>query len=265
MTLLVFTDLDGSLMEHESYSIAPAEPALEALAGRDSLLIFNSSKTAAEIRALQEQLSFTAPYVCENGAALEFPASDSDQQNQYFGLPRQDWLPEVHALREKTDYNFEGFADWSDARVSELTGLGKAEASLARQRQYSEPILWRGPASARRQFEADLARLGLSLLEGGRFFSIQGQHDKSKAMRWMQKQCTNAETLTVALGDSPNDSAMLAAADIAVIIKSAKSDQIQIQGPRKIIRTKRPGPAGWKDAMMDILQFVDSSVENKHG
>jgi mannosyl-3-phosphoglycerate phosphatase len=180
-------------------------------------------------------------------------------------LLRQNWLPEVHALRDKTDYNFEGFADWTDARVSELTGLSEQEAGLARQRQYSEPILWRGPASARRQFETDLAGMGLSLLEGGRFFSIQGQHDKSDAMQWMQQQFADSNTVTVALGDSPNDSAMLAAADIAVIIKSAKSEQIQIQGPEKIIRTSRPGPAGWKDAMMDILQLVDSTGENKHG
>ena len=42
MPLIVFTDLDGSLMEHETYSVEPAREALECLASRDVPLILNS-------------------------------------------------------------------------------------------------------------------------------------------------------------------------------------------------------------------------------
>lgn len=276
MSLLVFTDLDGSLMEHESYSIAAAAPALAALREREILMVLNSSKTAAEMQAVQTRLSLTAPFVCENGAALFFPDQTTADAATVFGALRDDWLPQVHALREQHGYPFEGFADWSAKQVSELTGLEEPEADLARQRQFSEPILWRGAASSRQQFEQQLAGMDLSLLEGGRFLSIQGQHDKSNAMTWLrdqlkqqlreqsteqsleQQQSADVEVITVALGDSPNDAAMLEAADVAVIIKSAKSDRIELHQPNRIIRTSRPGPAGWKDAMLEILQLLDS-------
>lgn len=259
MSLLVFTDLDGSLMEHESYSIEAAEPALAELRERDILMVLNSSKTAAEMRAVQNRLSLTAPFVCENGAALYFPDQTSPAEAMVFGALREQWLPQVHELREQHGYPFAGFADWSAKEVSELTGLPENEAELARERQFSEPILWRGAASSRQQFEQQLADLDLSLLEGGRFLSIQSQHDKSDAMTWLREQQDEAvDVITVALGDSPNDTAMLEAADVAVIIKSAKSDRIALQQPTRVIRTSRPGPAGWKDAMLEILQLLDS-------
>ena len=79
-------------------------------------------------------------------------------------------------------------------------------------------------------------------------------------MRLLQSRYTREERLTtVALGDSPNDTAMLELADIAVLIKSAKSEQIRLQSPRKIIRTQLPGPAGWQDAIEEILALADSN------
>jgi predicted mannosyl-3-phosphoglycerate phosphatase (HAD superfamily) len=47
---LVFTDLDGTLLDHHSYSCEEAMPAVRALAEAGFPLIFNSSKTAAEIK-----------------------------------------------------------------------------------------------------------------------------------------------------------------------------------------------------------------------
>lgn len=254
--ILVFTDLDGSLMEHESYSIELARPALAALSRRHALVIMNSSKTAAEMRAIQSDLKLQAPFVCENGAALHLRAAAEAGRPGIieFGRARDDWLTEVHALRTRLNLEFAGFADWSVGEISELTGLAPMQAEQARQREYSEPILWRGSTQQKAHFEQELARLELILLEGGRFHSIQGRHGKHDAMRWLKAQRGNGRpVLTVALGDSPNDLDMLQGADIAVIIKSAKSERIELSGPARIIRTQRPGPAGWHDAIMDIL------------
>ena len=45
--LLVFTDLDGTLLDHEDYSYAAANEALAELRSRRIPLILCSSKTAA--------------------------------------------------------------------------------------------------------------------------------------------------------------------------------------------------------------------------
>ena len=67
--IMVFTDLDGSLMDHETYAFDEALPALEALAQGDIPVIVVSSKTRAEIIPLVSQLKLTGPIIAENGAS----------------------------------------------------------------------------------------------------------------------------------------------------------------------------------------------------
>ncbi len=70
--IIVFTDLDGSLMDHETYAFDEALPALEALAQDDIPVIVVSSKTRAEILPLVSQLKLTGPIIAENGAVIVF-------------------------------------------------------------------------------------------------------------------------------------------------------------------------------------------------
>lgn len=257
MTLLVFTDLDGSLLEHDSYSVEPARDALRELAEREIPLILNSSKTAAEMASIQEQLGLRLPFICENGAAVWLAGDEVIE----FGAPLQSWLPNVHALRQEHNYRFEGFHDWSMAEVAKITGLSAQQAEMAKSRSYSEPILWSDSTEALHEFQQALRALGLQLLQGGRFQSIQSLFDKSDAMRWMIARESKAESgvtpYVVALGDSPNDAAMLDAADTAVIIRSAKSGDIHCPNARNQIHTKLAGPAGWNEAMLLILDQYD--------
>ena len=266
MSLIVFTDLDGSLMEHESYSIDPARQALEELRVRGIPLILNSSKTAAEMAAVQKTLDLNCGFICENGAALH----EANGHVTEFGPRREAWLDEVHTLRSKRNYSFQGFSDWIPAEIAVLTGLSPEQALKAKTRSYSEPILWRDSESALLKFQDDLMKMDLRLLQGGRFQSIQGSYDKSTAMQSvieqeLEQQAVRTSTI-VALGDSPNDAAMLNSADIAVIIKSAKSGLIHCPDAARIIHTKRPGPAGWNEAMLEILALHDSGqLENSAG
>ncbi|MCG7852909.1 MAG: HAD hydrolase family protein, partial [Methanosarcinaceae archaeon] len=49
MKYVVFTDLDGTLIDHDTYSYKAARPALAALKKQGIPLIFCTSKTRAEI------------------------------------------------------------------------------------------------------------------------------------------------------------------------------------------------------------------------
>ncbi|WP_257294501.1 hypothetical protein [Endozoicomonas sp. YOMI1] len=51
--ILVFTDLDGSLLDHNHYGWAAARPALELLSEREIPVIFNTSKTFKEVLVIQ--------------------------------------------------------------------------------------------------------------------------------------------------------------------------------------------------------------------
>jgi phosphoglycolate phosphatase-like HAD superfamily hydrolase len=52
---IVFSDLDGTLLDHETYLFDAAQPALNALKARDIPLILASSKTRAEMNALHRK------------------------------------------------------------------------------------------------------------------------------------------------------------------------------------------------------------------
>ncbi len=55
--IVVFTDLDGTLLDHDSYSYTAAEPALDFIRNNNIPLIFTTSKTAIEVEELCIQTS----------------------------------------------------------------------------------------------------------------------------------------------------------------------------------------------------------------
>ena len=71
--ILIFTDLDGSLLDHHSYSYSAAGPLLEDLRTADVPVIPVTSKTRAELQVLRTELQNRHPFIVENGAAVFMP------------------------------------------------------------------------------------------------------------------------------------------------------------------------------------------------
>jgi len=69
---LVFTDLDGTLLDHNTYGWEEAIPALELCRTRGVPVILVSSKTRAEMAALRCKLSISTPFISENGGGIFF-------------------------------------------------------------------------------------------------------------------------------------------------------------------------------------------------
>jgi mannosyl-3-phosphoglycerate phosphatase len=256
MTLaLVFTDLDGTLLDHDTYSWEPARPALERMRKLNVPLILNSSKTVAELELLHRELGLDAPYVAENGAVVCLP--DEGGRRVVLGVERADILAALEEARREHGWKFRGFAEMSDAEVAGLTGLAIEDAARARQREGSEPLVWQDQAEAVFDFAEFLARAGLTLTRGGRFLHVLGQADKARAMLWLRRrylaQHGKGGLRTVAAGDSPNDASMLRNADIAVVIPHADGVRVQVRGRVRTMIAPAPGPAGWNACMMELL------------
>jgi len=77
---LVFTDMDGSLLDHYTYQFDDANPTLEKLNDKNIPVIPITSKTQAELLYLRETVDNHHPFIIENGAAVYIPKGYFDQQ-----------------------------------------------------------------------------------------------------------------------------------------------------------------------------------------
>lgn len=259
---VIFTDLDGSLLDHDDYSFAAAADALDRINVLGIPLIINSSKTFTEIRSLQHLLGICQPFISENGAAIHWPARVGSELEWFSQalVPGRESVVEVLAEFRQSGYQFTGFADCTIEEIAQLTGLSNAQAAQAANRGYSEPLVWHGSQESLEEFCRQLSQHQLCAHQGGRFLTVIGNTNKAHAMNELIRHFGYGERLIIALGDSPNDEAMLNAADIAVVIKSAKSAQLSVVAPKKIVTTLLPGPAGWQDAMSTILMQMTQPV-----
>ena len=265
--LVVMTDLDGTLLDHDTYSFSAATSVLSRLKSAGIPIILNTSKTDMELKSLRESLRNSDPYVVENGSAIfvsadyfgeeiERPAQKTGITKHILGALRSEILTQIQKIRTDENFLFTGFADMEVSEVIAYTGLSEIAALQAMARDFSEPLIWQDSAHQLRKFEALIANHGLRLLQGGRFVHVIGACDKGKCLHWLRKRFTDsygATPLFVALGDSQNDVAMLNAADIAVIVRSSHHEPPDLEKQSSVMITEETGPQGWADALTQIL------------
>jgi mannosyl-3-phosphoglycerate phosphatase len=250
---LVFTDLDGTLLDHHSYDHTPALPALQRLRQAGVAVIPVSSKTLAELKVIRKRLNLKGPAVAENGAVIAYPGEELQIAPPGYHLLR-DFL-----ISRRTDprFNTFGFGDMSLEEVMEYTGLPRGDAKLAIKRLASEPFIWRGDDEHLTAFRQEVADNHLKLLQGGRFMHLLGDTDKGAAVRLVVKHLRGlgkAVTRTIALGDSDNDRDMLRVVDNPVIIQKPDGSHITLAERADAILTDQPGPAGWNQAILQIME-----------
>ena len=72
-SVVVFTDLDGSLLNEHDYGYEEALPALARIRAARVPLVFVTSKTRREVERLQAAMDLREPFVVENGGGIFFP------------------------------------------------------------------------------------------------------------------------------------------------------------------------------------------------
>lgn len=260
LSLVIFSDLDGTLLDHERYSFAPAIPALTKLLELRIPLVLASSKTAVELIDIRSEMGFShCPAIIENGAGLlaaDTVSADQLDQSGYYKL-----LQIIRTAPEELRTNFSGFADWSLEDIAGKTGLTVSACKKAATRQFSEPGLWSGTDDDLEAYKTWLAENGITLQRGGRFVTHSFGADKASRMcQIMEIYGISARAnMSLALGDAPNDIGMLEAADHGVIVWNPEVDAVPLLSGEqngKIIRTELAGPQGWNEA---VLSFVSQT------
>ena len=250
---IFFSDLDGTLLDHENYDWSAAKPALSELKRQGLPLILASSKTAAEVAPLRRDLGFEdCPAIVENGAGL-LPAKldRPDVERSYDAL-----ITALHDLPPALGRTFLGFSGWSAGEIARRTGLDPEDARRAKERDFSEPGIWTGDPETLAAFVAELGHRGITAQQGGRFLTLSFGADKAGRMDEIITGYASDHATIVALGDSPNDAAMLIRADIGVVIPNPSREtplKITPRGGGRSMVAAAPGPVGWNRAVLEIL------------
>jgi mannosyl-3-phosphoglycerate phosphatase family protein len=266
-SIVVFTDLDGTLLEPDTYSPDKARAALGLLSRAGIPVVFCSSKTAAEQRALRRRLGMdTTPFIVENGSAIIVPdAADLEtglwpgigggQRAFVLGKPALEVRAGIRRAALVAGITVTGYADITVEQIAHVTGLEPAAAELAMQREYSETLVDRHSADEWRALENALAAEGLRSVGGGRFRTVTSvSADKGSAVGILARLYSiraGRPVRTVAMGDSRNDIPMLAAVDRAYLIGGdAAVAAAEIEALRFV---GVPGPRGWSEAVRHLL------------
>ncbi|MFT8210046.1 MAG: HAD hydrolase family protein [Symbiopectobacterium sp.] len=137
--MLIFSDLDGSLLDHDTYDWQPAEPWLRCLKQHNIPVIITTSKTVSETTLIRHELGLEhCPFIAENGTSVELPKSGrrhTDYPSKLFSADYVEICTLLEHLRVKNHFNFSGFSTLTDSDVATLTGLSLPQAARARQRQ----------------------------------------------------------------------------------------------------------------------------------
>ena len=263
--LIIFTDLDGSLLDEKTYRASPADSLFEILKTHGIPVVFNSSKTFPEMLKVRRSMANHQPFVVENGSAVYVPHDHEiagtkglEPAQGYFryvlGVSHQRIKDFLNSAGEASKYS--ALTQMSEAECASVTGLSGPNVLMAQTREFSEPLLWRDSEASLKKFSDMALSEGLRLVKGGRFVHLMGDTDKNLAQRWLvnRMRLVHGKNYKVmALGDSENDAQMLADADYPVLIRSEKHGFPDIETESPVYRTKRTGPSGWHEAVRTIV------------
>ena len=256
-TIVIFTDLDGSLLHRDTFQFNTIKDYIKNLVNKGIIIIPNSSKTEKEIEKFNEELGVNLPYIAENGSSIHglnlitsnFPDKLilSREKEEIFKI-FENKVPEK--LKEKCLE----VSKMSKKEQENILGQKDERLKDALKRKYTLPFLFKGDKNEKNKLLKVLNSNSLTLQEGGRIFNLCDNINKVKSMNRVIKilKKTENKIKTIAVGDNYNDLDMLKSCDIPCLVFNDQfiQDQINIEN---LIFSNKPSPEGWADVIKTAL------------
>jgi mannosyl-3-phosphoglycerate phosphatase len=262
---LIFTDLDGTLLDSRTYSYEKSLAAVSRLKEIGIPIIFCSAKTSAEQEVYRHELGLFHPFVVENGGAIFVPRAYFPFPFDYhrtvddlltieLAIPRSRVRKLLDRIGSENNFRFKGLGDMSAGEVAAITGLNLEFAGLAQQREYDEPVQFDPSGKDVSEFLTKLGEAGLDWSYGGRLYHVMGGGGKGKAVEILGGLYGKmwGEIRTVGLGNGLNDLPMLSQVDIPILVQKRDHSWEDIDLPR-LRKVQGVGPEGWSEAIVEIF------------
>jgi mannosyl-3-phosphoglycerate phosphatase len=238
-------------------------------------VVLASSKTRAEIEHYRREMKLADPFIVENGGAIVIPknyfephhlrrhqAHVRSQVNTVcveLGRPYAELVQALAEIRAEARVPLVGFHEMDLDQIIEYTGLDRQQARLAAQREYDEPFLISGSASAVtvRKVRQVATRRGFRVAKGGRFYHLTGKSNKGRAVRVLIQLYRKAHQIEVfiGLGDSENDLSLLQNVTIPILMaKPDGSFDATILRRMPGVTRALAGPVGWLQIVSTLLR-----------
>jgi mannosyl-3-phosphoglycerate phosphatase len=266
--LVIFTDLDGTLLDRNTYSFEPAQPALDLIKQEEIPLVLSSSKTMAEIEFYRKELENDHPFISENGGAVFIPRDyfsfrfPYDRETDRFfvlelGISYPRIIEILDSIKKETGISMKGFSDLTEKEISSLCGLDLKKAGWAKKREYDEPFIIEGGEKEINIVKRRIEEKGMTYAWGGRFHHLLGKNDKGKAVEILKKLYENkfSSISTVGIGDSLNDLPMLSVVDHPIFLKGEDRVSPEALSPiQNCAVIHGAGPQAWNEAILSTVE-----------
>ena len=265
---VIFTDPDGSLLEHDAHPCRAACVALDTLAERGVPLVLCSSRTRAQLELVQQDFHLRHPFISENGGAVYMPrgyfssSSDPVERSGYdviqFARPHEQVVEALRRTATTLGIEVRDFNGMSVQEVADEWELSLADARLAQLREYDEPFLIRAsdPALHDRLLNG-LRRAGLRCVDRGSFHQASSGADVRRSVRTLTTlyRQRSRDVLTVGVSAGLTDPSLLCEVDIPIIVPNADVDIARV---RRLVPSTRvtstAGSLGWAEGILSALE-----------
>ena len=139
-SLWIVSDVDGTLMDH-SYDLTPAKETIKTLQRLSIPVILCTSKTAAEVKVIRDELNMKDPYIVENGAAIYGESLKKVNGKIILGKKYESLEEILNLISKEIDFNLIPLNNLDDEEATNLTGLKGKALTLMRDRHWSMPFL----------------------------------------------------------------------------------------------------------------------------
>ena len=251
-SIWVVSDVDGTLMDH-SYDLTPAKETIKKLQKLSIPVILCTSKTAAEVKVIRQELNLGDPYIVENGAAIYGESLKKVHGKIILGL-----LEEIlTCISKEVNYNLIPLNNLSDQEATELTGLRGNALTLMRDRHWSMPFL-NPPEHIEEKLENCCKRFKVEIFKGNRMSHLLSiNSNKGKAINALKNYVNKSKIRIIGLGDSPNDLPLLLNSDFKIVIPGIKGPNLELLNKLKsydFILAQEPNGYGWKSEINNLIK-----------
>ena len=259
--IIIFTDLDGSLLNKDTFKFDEIEDYFKDLISEGIKIIPNSSKTEAELLDFNKQYNLNLPFISENGSSIHgLNLIHKDLPHKIIISRTADQIISIYNESVPNDLkqkiNFILKLNYKEQR--ELFGLPLDKMMLAIKRKYSLPIKFVGNEIEKNEFFKIINDVGLTVQTGGRIMNICDNVNKSKAMNkalQLINKKLDDKIITIGVGDNENDIEMIKQTNYPCLVKNDNfnSSLINIDN---LIKSSELSPRGWSDVIKTAIQKI---------